>query len=531
MAQFSFENMVTELTKLDGPIQNGPLMRWQRKAAESGLKLSVPLDKGGQSPRRPKSARTPGKTPKTPSTAKTPHKTPGKQGKAPSKTPSKTPGKTQAPQNDRFIPSRSTTDIDLGHFALMNENFENADPEPNNAQYQQHLNEALNKGQNPHNTKILSFKNKAPDAPEGYCNNLKVLYSCAGKSTAPKGTTNRQIPQQPERILDAPELFDDYYLNLLDWSCCNLLSVALGGGVYIWNSADGSIIQLMELQTPDDYVSSVNWVKEGGNFLGIGTSNGSVQLWDVTQNKMIRNMSGHAARVGSLSWNAHVLSSGSRSGAIYHHDVRVANHHVSTLNNHSQEVCGLAWSPDGRYLASGGNDNLLNIWDATLSEEVAPLHTFSHHQAAVKALAWCPWNPQLLASGGGTADRHIRFWSVPTGSCLNAVDTDSQVCSILWSQEYKELISGHGYSQNQLTIWKYPIMNRIMDLTGHTARVLCLTMSPDGTTVASAAADETIRLWKCFAVDKGKKETTSKPVKETSKLWQHPVKFCNLKEK
>lgn len=76
--------------------------------------------------------------------------------------------------------------------------------------------------------------------------------------------------------------------------------------------------------------------------------------------------------------------SGSRSGAIYHHDVRVANHHVSTLNNHSQEVCGLAWSPDGRYLASGGNDNLLNIWDATLSEEVSPLHTFSHHQAAVK---------------------------------------------------------------------------------------------------------------------------------------------------
>lgn len=45
---------------------------------------------------------------------------------------------------------------------------------------------------------------------EGYCNNLKVLYSCAGKSTAPKGTTQRQIPQQPERILDAPELFDDY---------------------------------------------------------------------------------------------------------------------------------------------------------------------------------------------------------------------------------------------------------------------------------------------------------------------------------
>ena len=48
----------------------------------------------------------------------------------------------------------------------------------------------------------------------------------------------------------------------------------------------------------------------------------------------------------------------------------------------------------------------------------------------LKALSWCPWQPQLLASGGGTADRHIRFWSVATGSCLNAVDTNSQVKNI-----------------------------------------------------------------------------------------------------
>lgn len=69
--------------------------------------------------------------------------------------------------------------------------------------------------------------------------------------------------------------------------------------------------------------------------------------------------------------------------------------------------------------------------------------------------------------------------------------------------------------------WEFNLNNNkllTINISGHTARVLCLTMSPDGTTVASAAADETIRLWKCFAVDKGKKETTSKPVKETSKL-------------
>ena len=80
-----------------------------------------------------------------------------------------------------------------------------------------------------------------------------------------------------------------------------------------------------------------------------------------------------------------------------------------------------------------------------------------------------------------------------------------QVCAILWSQHYRELVSGHGYSQNQLTVWKYPSMTRIADLTGHTARILALAMSPDGTTVASAAADETLRFWKCFDVDNKRK--------------------------
>lgn len=90
-------------------------------------------------------------------------------------------------------------------------------------------------------------------------------------------------------------------------------------------------------------------------------------------------MSGHSARVGALSWNEYMLASGSGNGAIHCHDVRIANHHTATLSNHIQEVCGLKWSPDGRYLASGGNDNTVTIW-----QDNAMLHSLSDHQAAVK---------------------------------------------------------------------------------------------------------------------------------------------------
>lgn len=114
-----------------------------------------------------------------------------------------------------------------------------------------------------------------------------------------------------------------------------------------------------------------------------------------------------------------------------HHTVR-AREATSTLLGHSQEVCGLRWSFSGQQLASGGNDNLLHIWDAaatTSSTDAAvPLHRLEGHQAAVKALAWCPYQNNILASGGGTADRCIKFWNTNTGYCTNSVDTNSQVC-------------------------------------------------------------------------------------------------------
>ena len=162
-----------------------------------------------------------------------------------------------------------------------------------------------------------------------------------------------------------------------------------------------------------------------------------MQLWDAAKLKQVRSMHGHRARVSSLAWNNHLLSSGGRDSQVVHHDVRVAEHKVGVLRGHTQEVCGLRWSPWGTQLASGGNDNLLNVWDdryassATHATDQA-LYRLDAHQAAVKALAWCPWQRNLLASGGGTADRTIKFWNSTSGAMVNSVDTKSQVCVLTW---------------------------------------------------------------------------------------------------
>ena len=123
-----------------------------------------------------------------------------------------------------------------------------------------------------------------------------------------------------------------------------------------------------------------------GSFLAIGTQGAEVQLWDTERLKQVRNMKGHKARVGSLAWNEYMLSSGSRDSAIHNHDVRVAQHHISTLEAHRQEVCGLKWCQEGRQLASGGNDNLLHIWDVGRN---TPRFTLENHQVLTPTHSMC----------------------------------------------------------------------------------------------------------------------------------------------
>jgi cell division cycle 20-like protein 1 (cofactor of APC complex) len=124
-------------------------------------------------------------------------------------------------------------------------------------------------------------------------------------------------------------------------------------------------------------------------------------------------LNGHCGRIGAIAWNNNnILATGSRDKNILLHDIRINNSVVNRFTGHKQEVCGLKWSFDQQQLASGGNDNRLNIWSTHSSTPTASL---LKHTAAVKALAWSPHQHGLLVSGGGTADRTIRFWNSVTG--------------------------------------------------------------------------------------------------------------------
>jgi cell division cycle protein 20 (cofactor of APC complex) len=325
------------------------------------------------------------------------------------------------------------------------------------------------------------------------------MYPVLAQGATPKKQYHRHISNQPARVLDAPEIANNFYLNILDWGANNILAVALGNDVYCWNETTHEVFQLPS--TTDLGVTSVSW--QGWNYLAVGVDNGDIQLWDIEHQKRVRTLHGHSARVGVLAWNDYILSSGSRDTRILNHDVRIPEHHIATLA-HQNEVCGLKWSIDGSQLASGGNDNMAHVWDVrntrshqrgTPASVQLPLYSLPH-MGAVKALAWCPFQSNLLATGGGSSDRSIRFWS--SGTLINTINTSSQVCQLLWSTNYRELVSAHGYSSNSLAVWKYPSLTKVATLEGHMDRVLYLSLSPDGETCVSGAGDETLRFWKIF---------------------------------
>ncbi|XP_066567155.1 cell division cycle protein 20 homolog B-like [Amia ocellicauda] len=317
-------------------------------------------------------------------------------------------------------------------------------------------------------------------------------------------------PLELDLKLDIAGLQNNYYLNLLDWNSANLVALALDASVFIWNAETHTLQDSFHLKTESTYISSVSWIRDG-NVLAIGTSDGEVQLWDTGKKKRLRNMLGHLSVVGALSWNNHILSSGSLLGVIHHHDVRIANHHVGTLR-HRKSICGLQWSPNGGRLASGSSDGLLNIWpyDSIKTAKLQPLQSISH-PTAVKAMGWCPWQTEVVAVGGGVNDGVLRIWDTNTGKCLQSAHTHSQICSLLWTTNTKELITGHGLPHNQIAIWDFPYLTKRAEVHGHKGRVLNLAISPCGRHIFSAGSDEMACVWR----NRGQEERLQEHIRDT----------------
>ncbi|AQZ17401.1 AMA1 (YGR225W) [Zygosaccharomyces parabailii] len=379
------------------------------------------------------------------------------------------------------------------------------------------------------------------------------------KETKKRRPAKRVKSYIPYRVLDAPCLRNDFYSNLVSWSkTTDNVIVGLGCSVYMWSDSQGAIPVLNHdyLNSKRDVVTCVSFCPTNTLFV-VGTKQGRLLLYD-QELCMERYKHGQAPPkclteyqsitlrgISCVQW--HIKSSedklliGEECGDIsyltvraksgpftleepdvdYTFDSRMQNENpvfpgprnvsqsnaltfecLAKFQAQAQQVCGISMNEDSSLLAVGGNDNTCTLWDIS-SIEHPRLCFILPHKAAVKAVAFCPWSKSLLATGGGSKDRTIKFWHTATGTLLHEIQTSGQVTSLIWSTRYKQIVATFGFGDIEdpilITLYSYPQLIPLTQVrTSSPLRVLSAVPSPSMTSICVATNDETIRFYELW---------------------------------
>lgn len=258
------------------------------------------------------------------------------------------------------------------------------------------------------------------------------------------------------------------------------------GSVLISGSDDGTI-KLWDLsnRTMLSTLSSAEWIisaialSPDGNLLVSGGANGAIELWDLERGEFIEQLWRHRDRISSLaiSPNGHHLLSSSYDGTICLWDLRTAEL-LNIFRGHRDRVGAIAVSSDWRVMVSGSWDGELTFWDLDYAE---PIHTMLAHQGSIRCLAASPTgsltgSPTGLIFASGGDDAQVNLWSVGDDDQSYLDDEsfdDDPIERSHWPLEQIDCLCvlKHGWSINGLSF------------------------SPDGRVLASASADESIKVW------------------------------------